>query len=131
MVSFFLMNIELVTPNEPFDDCPYPVMKTFPMTSPKKRPYHFASISHARVPTHKIPWLCAFELSSTPIWPHKMPFWAIPMLHHVLPMNLEIMLHKFKIMFVIIWYIKMIFIKYCCLLIIRAKIRVVTKTYVY
>jgi hypothetical protein len=96
------MGIELFTPNKPFDDYTCPIMGTFPMTISKERPHHFAPISHARIPTHEIPRLCAFELCSTLIQPYKMPFKAILMFHHVLPMNLETMLHKFRIMFMVI-----------------------------
>lgn len=125
------MGIELFTLNKPLNDCTCPVTKTFPMTTSKEKPHHFAPISHARIPIHEIPWLHAFELCSTPIQPYKMPFRAILMFHHVLLMNLEAMLHKIKIMFTVIWNIEMIFTKYWCLFIIGVKIRFMTKKNVY
>jgi hypothetical protein len=84
----------LFVPNEYFDDYAYSIMGAFSMATPKKKPHHFAPIGHTRVPTHKVPRLCTFELCYTSIWPHKVPFWCIPLFHHMLPMKLEAMLHK-------------------------------------
>lgn len=124
-------SIKLFTLNESFDDYTCSIMGAFSMATLEKRPHHFAPIGHTKVFAHKIPRICTLNYATHPSNHTKVSFQCILLFHHVLPMKLEAMLHKFWVMLAIVRNIKMILSKGPCLLIIGIILRVMTKTNEY
>jgi len=81
----------------------------FAMSTSKKSPKHLTPSSQIETLAYKEPWLGTLELKGIAMTPNPMPFRCITIGHHVLPMKLEVVLNKLKIMFSIVKNVKVIF----------------------